>query len=369
MVQKNVPTYVQIYEDFYAKIISGVYKEGDKLPTEQEICKTYFVSRITVKNALEKLVDKGLICRIAGKGTFVSIAKNDSNFDPNAKIGLIMCDFGISYGTELIRSIEREVAKNGKSLILKNSRFDKERETKAINELLAQGVEGIILQPTHNDFFNTEVLKLSLNRYPMVIIDRELKGVDLPYVGTDNKASMLNAMNYLFEKGHRNICFITSNPSNTSTLEDRLEGFREAYVRQNLPNSSNNEFFNIRSTSTAPTPQLIEEDIQAIYEHIVNNPQITCIFAGEYAVCSLVKQALKRANKHIPDDMSLITFDNVSDPFYFTTTTYVKQNEKEIGKKAVETIMNARINGLNTAHTYLSCNLIENQSVKDLTEE
>jgi Transcriptional regulators len=64
--------------------------------------------------------------------------------------------------------------------------------------------------------------------------------------------------------------------------------------------------------------------------------------------------------------MSLITFDNISDPFYFTTTTYVKQNEKEIGKKAVDTVIDCITNGISTPHIYLSCNMVENTSVKDL---
>lgn len=366
---KNLPTYIQIYEDYYKKIIDGVYKEGDQLPTELEICKKYYVSRITVKNALQKLVDKGLICRISGKGTFVSMAKNDQNFDPSAKIGLIMCDFGISYGTQLIRSIEKEVERNGKNLVLKNSHFDKERESKAITELLALGVEGIILQPTHNNYFNSEVLKLSLNRYSLVIIDRELRGVDLPYVGTDNNASVLTAMDYVFSKGHRNICFMSGSPLNTSTLERRLTGFRDAYVNYNYPSGTANEFFAIKSVSTNPSPQLIEEDIQNIYSHLMNNPQITCVFACEYAVCSLVKQALKRANKKIPDDISIITFDNVADPFYFTSTTYIKQNEKEIGCKAVETLINCKTNGMTATHTYFSCTLVENGSVKDINKK
>lgn len=367
-MQKNVPTYVQIYEDIYSKIINGVYKEGDKLPTEAELCKTYYVSRITVKNALQKLVEKGLISRIAGRGTFVSAARADVSFDPYAKIGLIMCDFGVSYGMELVRSIEKEVGKLGKNLVLKNSRFDKELETKAINELLAQSVEGIILQPTHNNYFNREVLKLALNKYPIVIIDRELKSIDLPYVGTDNSASMQKAMEYLFAKGHRNICFMSGTPQNTSTIESRLDGFRKAYVYNSFANNINNEFFDIRSTSRQSTPQMIEEDIQRIHKHLTDNPQITCVFAGEYAVCSLVKQAVRRMGKSIPEDISLITFDNISDPFYFTNTTYVKQNEKEIGKKAVELLMQCKLNGMSGTHIYMSCDLIEHDSVKDLSK-
>ncbi len=363
---KNIPTYMHIYEDVYEKIINGEYKEGDKLPTEMEFCKQYYVSRITVKKALEKLVSKGLIIRIAGKGTFVSVKKSNSTFDPDARIGLIMCGFGTSYGSELIRSIERELSKKGKNLVLKNSHFDKELEATAISELLEQRVEGIILQPTHNDYFNNAVLKLSLNKFPMVIVDRELKGVDLPYVGTDNVSAMGTAMQYLFECGHRNICFISGTPRNTSTIEDRLSGFRKAFADNGFPYNAFNEFLEIKSVSVKATPELIEQDVQRIMEHIKSHPEITCIFTGEYAVCSLVKQALKRLDKSIPDDISLITFDNISDPFYFTTTTYVKQNEKEIGKKAVDVVLDCIENSVSTPHLYLSCTLVKNSSVKDL---
>ncbi len=363
---KNIPTYMHIYEDVYEKILGGEYKEGDKLPTEMEFCKQYYVSRITVKKALEKLVSKGLIIRIAGKGTFVSLKKSSTSFDPDARIGLIMCGFGASYGSELIRSIEREIANRGKSLVLKNSRFDKESESRAINELLEQGVEGIILQPTHNDYFNNAVLKLSLSKFPMVIVDRELKGVDLPYVGTDNVAAMGTAMKYLFGKGHRDICFMSGSPRNTSTIEDRLSGFRKSFADHGFPYHAFNEYLDIQSVLVKPTPELIEQDVAGIIAYIEAHPDITCIFTGEYAVCSLVKQAMKRLGKTIPDDISLMTFDNVSDPFYFTTTTYMKQNEKEIGKKAVDVVMDCIENTVSAPHLYLSCSLVEHSSVKDL---
>jgi DNA-binding LacI/PurR family transcriptional regulator len=199
-----------------------------------------------------------------------------------------------------------------------------------------------------------------------VIIDRELKSVDIPYVGTDNIAAMTTAMDYLFAMGHRNICFMSGATVNTSTLENRLNGFRQAFLNKGYPGSANNEFSKIKSVCTKPTADLIEADIRNIYEHIMNNPQITCIFASEYAVCSLVKQALKMAGKKIPDDMSLITFDNICDPFHFSETTYLKQNQTEIGVQAVDILMKCIADGTTTSRIYLSCNLVQNSSVKDI---
>ena len=288
MGKSNIPTYIEIYSNLYRKILEGVYKEGDQIPTELELCKQNYVSRITVQKAIQKLVEQGLVNRIPGKGTFVNMGNVKTNAKPNAKIGLIMCNFSISYGMNLVKSIEKYAALNGRSVVLKNSMYDKEIESRNIIELLRLQVEGIILQPTHNEYFNSEVLKLSLNSYPMVLVDRNLAGIQLPYVGTDNRYSTEKVMNYLFSKGHRNICFMSINPKNTSTLEERLDAFQQSFIKNNYHINMNNVFTDIVSPICYANDELIRKDIENIKNHIINNPDQTCIFAAEYSVCFLV---------------------------------------------------------------------------------
>lgn len=362
----GVPIYLEIYENFHKKILEGFYKEGDMLPPEVEICKQYLVSRITVQKALQRLTEKGLIVRIPGKGTFVSGMSAKPVNKKASRIGLILCDFGVSYGVNLVRSIEKHLNKNGKALIIKNTYFDKDRESQAILDLLQQDVDGIILQPAHNEIFNPVIMRLSISKFPMVLIDRDLKGLDLPFVGTDNIASATNVMNYLFDQGHRHICFMSPSPENTSTIEDRLEGFNRAFINHNFINNSSNIFTDIITPTVKPTPTIIREDIEKIKAHIKSNPQHTCIFAEEYSVCSLVKQALKELNMSIPDDVSLVSFDNINDPLFFTKTAYVRQNESEIGIRAVELLLNSiKSKGSNTK-ILLSGDFIQNSSIKKL---
>lgn len=66
------PLYQQIAEDLEEKIKSGVLAEGSQLPTEKDLLKTYGASRNTVRDAIDRLVGKGLIETKAGKGTFVT---------------------------------------------------------------------------------------------------------------------------------------------------------------------------------------------------------------------------------------------------------------------------------------------------------
>jgi GntR family transcriptional regulator len=69
--QSPVPLYYQISDDLEAKIRSGEYGPGARLPSEKEIAKEYEVSPITVRGAMRLLIEKRLVVRYRGKGTFV----------------------------------------------------------------------------------------------------------------------------------------------------------------------------------------------------------------------------------------------------------------------------------------------------------
>ncbi|MCL4516652.1 MAG: GntR family transcriptional regulator [Firmicutes bacterium] len=71
----RMPLYYQIYDLLREEIESGVYLPGDRIPTESELSKNFGVSRVTVKQGIQKLVVDGLLYRQQGKGTFVTSPK------------------------------------------------------------------------------------------------------------------------------------------------------------------------------------------------------------------------------------------------------------------------------------------------------
>jgi GntR family transcriptional regulator len=73
MIKRNSSgsLYGIVYDQLVAKITSGEWKTGDQIPPELELCKFYDVSRITVRRALDEMMQKNLIRREIGKGTFV----------------------------------------------------------------------------------------------------------------------------------------------------------------------------------------------------------------------------------------------------------------------------------------------------------
>lgn len=63
--------YESVADDIRKKIASGVYGPNDQLPTTPELCDLYDVSKITIKKAMDELVQQGLIARRRGSGTYV----------------------------------------------------------------------------------------------------------------------------------------------------------------------------------------------------------------------------------------------------------------------------------------------------------
>ncbi len=69
---EGVPVYVQIRESLRSEIMGGLLKRGEQLPSENELASKYNVSRMTIRESIEDLVDEGLLYRRHGVGTFVA---------------------------------------------------------------------------------------------------------------------------------------------------------------------------------------------------------------------------------------------------------------------------------------------------------
>ena len=70
--RNHIPLYFQLQQILRKKILSGKIALDEALPTESELCKTYGVSRTTVRQAFTALLNEKLITRIPGKGTFIT---------------------------------------------------------------------------------------------------------------------------------------------------------------------------------------------------------------------------------------------------------------------------------------------------------
>ena len=97
---RSIPQYRKLYEVLRKHIVEGVYKEGDLLPSENELCTLFGMTRPTVRQALSTLANDGFIRKHQGKGSIVVSPPRDIGIlsvsgttsavgDRNLKTGII----------------------------------------------------------------------------------------------------------------------------------------------------------------------------------------------------------------------------------------------------------------------------------------
>ena len=333
---EDQPLYRRIYNHLLEGISSGRYKAGARLPSENELCETFKVSRITSKRALELLADQGYILRRTGKGSYVIGSPNSETRDasPPGTIGFILPDFSDSFGTKLISSIEETSTALGYQLILRQTREHAEEEEKAIHSL--SGAAGILLLPIHGELYNSGILKLIYNKRPVVFVDRKMRGLAAPTIATNNLEAAETGIRHLLSLGHRNIAFFSGPVSHTSTVEDRYHGFIRGFAKFGASHNPAHFCQNTSSLWTLPvSEEKIREDVETAAKHLKAFPSISAAFAVEHSLALIVKAAAESLGKRIPEDFSILTFDAPPCITGIPPITHMRQDEYTMGKEAV----------------------------------
>ncbi len=365
------PMYEQIFASLRERIEKKQYTVGDRVPSEKELCEEFGVSRITSKKALEMLATDGYIVRQPGRGSFVSVPQPAAAAVPVSAsaarggmllIGLIITTFSDSYGTGLVHAMEEASRANGCFLVLRRTLGKPEHEEEAIRQLLELGVDGLIIFPAQGEFFSAEILKLVISQFPLVMVDRYLKGINAASVCTDNLEAAKDAARHLFGLGHKHIALLTQPPVNTTTIEDRIEGFIQAHAEQGIIVDRELWLESITSTlPSVPDEECRSRDIQAIMEHLRRNPHITAVFAIEYEVAELTHIAAQQLGLSVPEQLSIICFDS-PDSSDLSRYTHMRQNQNEMGRLAFEHVLQLQKGEASNQRTTLQAALVQGAS-------
>jgi len=98
-----VPLYHQVYTQLRERLRSGQLKAGEMLPAEIELCRAYGVGRQTVRQAIARLVDEGLLERFAGRGTFVREPSDRMKFYLDRSFTQQMAEMGIQAHSKILK--------------------------------------------------------------------------------------------------------------------------------------------------------------------------------------------------------------------------------------------------------------------------
>jgi GntR family transcriptional regulator, arabinose operon transcriptional repressor len=380
----ETPLYEKIFNDLLNQIKTGKLNVNDRVPSEKELANQFQVSRITSKKSLDKLAQLGVIERIRGKGSYVAKSLPDLSeleksegrklsskpLQRKGIIGLIIPDFfSDSYGRDVLRSIERRCSENNYNVMIKLTYGIQEVEDLAIHSLIQQGVTGLIIYPVNGEHYTEGLLRLVLNKFPLVLIDRYLKGIPACSVYTDNKDASQMLTNYLLDRGHQHIAFISPPEEYTSSIEERILGFTSAYLQRGL--AVNPDYLITELFSTLPSFNQSKESIEdqlKLKEFIQKNPQVTAFIACEYEIAVVLTHVLKSLGKVIPDDCSITCFDHSINPYNNLIFTHIKQNEDLMGTLAVDCIIDQLQHKFGSKQNVIDFCLVEGDTTKEIIQ-
>lgn len=252
------------------------------------------------------------------------------NYEPNLSaqslrtkktytLGLVIPSIDNPFFSNIANVIIREARSYGYTVILTDTMEDEQIEKKTLNSLLSRNIDGIIMVPSGND--PTYLEEICKNQTPIVLIDRYFDNTNLSYVSTDNYLGSFNATQLLISYGHKRILCIQGK-KNSVTTKERVRGYHDALQKNGLL-----EYAMVHGEDFSIQNGYIETKLA------LNQPQSpTAIFALSNTILLGTLKAINEEGLKIPDDLSVISFDNnIFLDFFNPAISRIGQPIEEIG--------------------------------------
>ncbi len=241
-------------------------------------------------------------------------------------IAIIVGDISNPHFSLMIKEMESRLRDFGYNAIIMNTEEDEQIERAAIVSAIGKKVDGIIICPAQKTRDNFNYLKEV--GIPFILFGRRFEGGSSHYCICDDMNGGFVAAEYLLQLNHRKILFING-PICISSARDRLDGIKRAFLtyEQNLDDL---HIVNVPSMgSDTVIPDILE-----------NNSDCTGIICFSDLIAMQVCHFLKKQGRQVPDDVSVIGFDNIASKFYFPLMiTSVTSSKTKMSVQTVETLM------------------------------
>jgi len=238
-------------------------------------------------------------------------------------IALIVPSLNNPFFADLASNINAEVRKFGYITMISDSDENLEIEELELQQMMSRNIEGLVIAPCGN---KSEYIKqLHDQGLPIICIDRYFEALDIPYVSTDNYAGAYNATKHLIESGHSMIACIQGVQQSTPNRL-RVKGFIDA-----------NESAGIKTYSIVGDDFTVQNGYLETRLLLQKNEKPTAIFTLSNTIAMGCMKAIKEMNIGVPEDISLITFDDHPYLDYLSTPlSCIAQPVSDISKIAIK---------------------------------
>jgi LacI family transcriptional regulator len=217
--------------------------------------------------------------------------------------------------------------------------------------LQEQTVDGLLLVGV---WLNGTIMRvLKQQDIPTVLVDAYAPTNLFDAVLTDNEIGAYQAVSYLIENGHHHIAIVGSLPKSYPSIQERRAGYIKAMAEHNLAPY----FIDCHMHSNEAVP--------ATVAYLEQHPEITAVFSCNDEVAIGVIAALQAQGRRVPEDLSIIGFDNIALAKHITPAlTTMRVDKMGMGRLAAQLLVN-RIEypTAGQVQTFIQPSLIERQSI------
>lgn len=240
-------------------------------------------------------------------------------------VGVAVSDLGNQFYAHLAAGIEQTLREAEYQMVLVSDNSDRSQELACARTFLAMRAAGVIITPADRE----AVALLSRHGVDVVEVDRRLADVECDAVIVDNERGGREATAHLLSLGHERVALLVADTDWTSD-RGRLHGYRAAHEEAGLP---------VDDALVLPIGFQAPDAEQRI-EQLVAEHAPTAIFAANNVLAEHVWHVLRRHGLRLPDDVSLVAFDDV--PWMTMVEpriTAVAQPAEELGRRAARLLL------------------------------
>jgi LacI family transcriptional regulator len=243
-------------------------------------------------------------------------------------VGVLTQDISSPFYGEILKGIEQGLTGSGYHPMFASGNWRGDDERDALEMLRSRQVDALIVMGGQ---LADEDLRRAAERTPLVVVGRQVPGLEGQCLRVDDRQGAYQATQYLIQLGHRRIAHITGLLSHQDAAE-RRRGYLDA----------------LADAGIAPDPQLLVEGdfsersgLLATDELLRRSARLTAIFVANDQIAYGARLALYRRGIRVPDDVSLVGFDDQPGSAYTTPPlTTVRQPTVEMGRAAAHLVRN-----------------------------
>lgn len=305
-----------------------------KRPTIRDVAERAGVAPITVSRVLNNsgYVSAEVRARVQEAAAALHYVPNllAHSFRSNRThtLALVVTDITNPFWTTVARGVEDVASQQGFHVIFCNTDESEAKQAKYLSLLVRRRVDGVLLVPASSN--GDAVRALQAQRVKVVVLDRRIDGGGVDVVRGASTDGARRLTEHLIQLGHRRIALL-SGPASVSVSKERVAGYSQALAQAGLE---------IDPDLILYGPFTVEGGYAMTQTLLARRPLPTAIFAANNFIAGGALRALRGAGLRVPEDLSLVAFDDLPDTYIWEPfLTVAAQPAYELGKTAAALLL------------------------------